>query len=126
MSKVTFNNKNSVFYDSLKASVELYFRKNNIRTTGNFKLYLKALILIPAAIAIYITVVFLNIPPVISVFLCGVFGFTLACIGFNVMHDACHGSYSAKKWINYMMGLSLNCLGGNSFIWKMKHNIIHH
>lgn len=126
MSKVTFNNKNSVFYDSLKASVEQYFRKNNIRTTGNFKLYLKALILIPAAIAIYFAVLFLNIPAVISLFLCGVFGFTLACIGFNVMHDACHGSYSAKKWINYMMGLSLNCLGGNSFIWKMKHNIIHH
>ena len=126
MSKVTFNNKNSIFYDSVKASVEQYFSKNNISTTGNFKLYLKALVLIPSAIALYVTVVFFPVHPALNVFLWGVFGFTLACIGFNVMHDACHGSYSSKKWINYMMGLSLNCLGGNSFIWKVKHNIIHH
>lgn len=25
-----------------------------------------------------------------------------------------------------MMGLSLNCLGGTSFIWKQKHNVVHH
>ena len=53
-------------------------------------------------------------------------GFVLASIGFNIMHDACHGSYSGKSWINNMMGLSLNLLGGNAFIWKFKHNIIHH
>jgi linoleoyl-CoA desaturase len=53
-------------------------------------------------------------------------GFILASIGFNVMHDACHGSYSSKKWVNNIMGLSLNALGGNAFIWKFKHNIVHH
>ena len=25
-----------------------------------------------------------------------------------------------------MLGLTLNALGGNAFIWKFKHNIIHH
>ncbi|MEO7871880.1 MAG: acyl-CoA desaturase [Bacteroidia bacterium] len=126
MYKVTFNNKNSLFYDTIKANVEEYFSKNKISSTGNFKLYLKALVLIPSAIAIYSTVIFFHIHPALSIMLCGIFGFVLACIGFNIMHDACHGSYSKKKWINYMMGLSLNCLGGNSFIWKIKHNIIHH
>jgi linoleoyl-CoA desaturase len=43
-----------------------------------------------------------------------------------VMHDACHGSYSSKKWVNETLGLSLNALGGNAFIWKFKHNILHH
>jgi linoleoyl-CoA desaturase len=42
------------------------------------------------------------------------------------MHDACHGSYSSKKWLNDTLGLTLNALGGNAFIWKFKHNIIHH
>lgn len=42
------------------------------------------------------------------------------------MHDACHGSYSSKKWLNETLGLTLNALGGNAFIWKFKHNIIHH
>jgi linoleoyl-CoA desaturase len=42
------------------------------------------------------------------------------------MHDACHGSYSTKSWVNNILGLTLNALGGNSFIWKFKHNIVHH
>jgi len=42
------------------------------------------------------------------------------------MHDANHGSYSSRKWVNELLGLTLNALGGNNFIWKQKHNIIHH
>lgn len=42
------------------------------------------------------------------------------------MHDACHGSYSSRKWVNELLGYSLNALGGNAFIWKFKHNIVHH
>jgi len=58
--------------------------------------------------------------------LCVLLGIVLASIGFNVMHDACHGSYSSRKWVNDLMGLTLNALGGNAFIWKFKHNVIHH
>jgi linoleoyl-CoA desaturase len=54
------------------------------------------------------------------------FGFVLAGIGFDVMHDACHGSYSKNKTVNEILSLTLNALGGNAFFWKQKHNIIHH
>src|SRR5215204_2247174 len=50
----------------------------------------------------------------------------LVSIAFNVMHDACHGSYSSKKWVNDLLSLTMNALGSNAFIWKIKHNIIHH
>ncbi|HRH67857.1 MAG TPA: fatty acid desaturase, partial [Bacteroidia bacterium] len=126
MAKVTFNNKNSVFYDSIKTKVDAYFKEKNLKRTGNIHLFLKALILIPVAIGIYYTLLFVQIPAIPSLLLCAVLGLTLASIGFNVMHDACHGSYSSKKWVNELMGLSLNFLGGNAFIWKMKHNVIHH
>ena len=42
------------------------------------------------------------------------------------MHDANLGCYSTKKWVNSLMVLTLNALGSNAFIWKQKHNIIHH
>lgn len=126
MAKVTFNNKKSLFYDSVKERVEQYFNDNNIRTTGDNRLYLKALLLIPAALVMYVVLLGVSMNPFIAIALCGLLGFTMASIGFNVMHDACHGSYSSHKWVNETMGLSLNCLGGNAFIWKMKHNIIHH
>ena len=126
MAKVTFNNKDSVFYNSLKTKVENYFRVNKIGVTGNFKLYIKSLTLIPAALGIYLALLFINMNPVIAIVLCTILGLVCSSIGFNVMHDACHGSYSEKKWVNNFLGLSINCLGGNAFIWKMKHNIIHH
>ncbi len=126
MSKITFNNKNSAFYTTLKASVDQYFTTNRLRKTGNWKLYAKSGVLIPSAIVIYISLLFFTIPAVVGILLSCILGLILASIGFNVMHDACHGSYSSRGWVNDLMGLSLNALGGNAFIWKFKHNIIHH
>lgn len=126
MSKVTFNNKKSIFYNTLKANVEQYFASNKIKKTGNWKLYSKTIILIPSAVFLYILLLTTQIPTLLALTLCALLGFILASIGFNVMHDACHGSYSSKKWVNEVLGLTLNALGGNSFIWKFKHNIVHH
>ena len=126
MPKITFNNKNKPFYSALKANVDEYFIQNNIRHTGNWELYSKTAILVPAAIGLYILLLTVSFPVWAGVSLCMLLGFILASIGFNVMHDACHGSYSSKKWVNNIMGLSLNALGGNAFIWKFKHNIVHH
>jgi linoleoyl-CoA desaturase len=50
----------------------------------------------------------------------------MAAIGFNVMHDGGHGSFSRYKWVNELAAYSLNVLGGSSFMWNMKHNVIHH
>ena len=126
MFKVTFDNRNTVFHNELKSSVENYFANKGLKKTGNWKLYTKSVTLIPAAMAIYISLLFLPMHWSLGLLLSGCLGLLLASIGFNVMHDACHGSYSSRKWINNLMGLSLNMLGGNSFIWKFKHNIIHH
>src|SRR6185369_4517016 len=126
MSKVTFNNKNSVFFTALKTEVEQYFRQQKIKRTGNWKLYIKPGILIPSAIALYIILLLLPMSSIVGIFLCAVLGFVLASIGFNVMHDACHGSFSSRKWVNNLFGYTLNALGGNEFFWRQKHNIIHH
>jgi len=126
MPKVTFNNKGSAFFTALKAEVEQYFRQRQIRKTGNWKLYIKTGVLVPSAMALYICLLTVSMPGLLALALSGILGFVLASIGFNVMHDACHGSYSSKKWVNETFGHSLNALGGNAFIWKFKHNIIHH
>ncbi len=126
MPKATYNNKNAVFFKSLKIAVEEYFTNNQLEKTGNWSLFWKTIILIPVAIAIYFIILTVSIPTWMVLVLCGLFGTILAFIGFNVMHDACHGSYSSRKWVNEVLGLSLNALGGNAFFWKQKHNIIHH
>jgi linoleoyl-CoA desaturase len=126
MNKVSFNNSNNIFFQSLKRSVEDYFKTHDLKKTGNWRLYSKSLILIPVAIGIYVSLMVFHIPVAIALILCALLGLTLSSIGFNVMHDACHGSYSSKKWLNSVLGLSLNAIGGNAFFWKQKHNILHH
>jgi linoleoyl-CoA desaturase len=126
MAKIKFHSNDSPFYLSLKENVNKYFKDNKIKQTGNIYLHIKFLTLIPAAIFIYLTILFGKLATVYTLLLCGVEGFLFASIGFNVMHDACHGSFSSKKWVNTLAGYSLNALGGNAFIWKQKHNIIHH
>ncbi|ANE53054.1 fatty acid desaturase family protein [Flavisolibacter tropicus] len=126
MAKVSFNNSNQVFFASLKKAVDTYFRSQQIKKTGNFQLYLKTTILIPTALILYISLLVFRMPAPGSLVLCALLGGVLASIGFNVMHDACHGSYSSKKWVNSLLGLTLNALGGNAFFWKQKHNILHH
>ena len=126
MAKVSFNNKNASYYPSLKTSVDLYFQENQIKKTGDYRLYLKALVLMSVAIFLYTALLVYTLPAVLILAMGGLLGFVLASIGFNVMHDACHGSYSSKKWVNETLGLTLNALGGNAYIWKQKHNVIHH
>jgi len=57
---------------------------------------------------------------------CVSLGLSMAAIGFNVQHDGGHGSYSRHAWINRLAALSLDVLGGSSFLWACKHNGLHH
>ncbi len=126
MAKITFDNRNNLFYQSLKEAVDIYFEKNKFKKTGDWRLYIKTIILISSAIIFYCSLIFLHPPTIVAVLLATALGYTMACIGFSVMHDANHGSYSTKPWLNDLLGLSMNAMGACAFFWKQKHNIIHH
>ena len=127
MSKITFSNKNNEFFQSLKASVDEYFTQNNIKKTGDWRLFSKTIILVASGLALYGSLILVpTMNPWIGILLCMLLGFTLASIGFSVMHDANHGSYSPNTKLNDFLGLSLNVMGASSYLWKQKHNIIHH
>jgi linoleoyl-CoA desaturase len=53
-------------------------------------------------------------------------GFGFACIGFNIGHDAIHGSYSEKRWVNRALSWSFDLMGASSYTWSVAHNVIHH
>ena len=88
MTKVSYLHQRSAFYDTVKMRVDEYYSKNKLSTFGNWKLYFKTLTLIPLAIIIYIAVLRFSLPPFLALTLCSLLGFVMACIGFNVMHDA--------------------------------------
>ena len=126
MARVTFNNRPNPFYTTLKSEVKNYFTEHQIPSTGDRRLYLKTFLFLATALYLYIQVVFFTPVSWIALPMCVLFGINAAFIGFNVMHDGCHGSYSEKDWVNNLMGLTLNVLGSNAFLWKTKHNVAHH
>ena len=127
MAKITFNNNDNRFYQSLKSSVDAYFNENNISKTGDWRLFIKTFVLLGTAITSYMLLMFVTMGVLPAILLSILFGYTCACIGFSVMHDANHGSYSPNQKLNDIVGLiASNGLGASAYFWKQKHNIIHH
>ena len=126
MAKIVFNNKDNSFFTSLKSDVDAYFQNNNIAKTGDWRLFTKTFILWGGAIALYLSLMLLNLGTGINFLMCALLGLFAAGIGFSVMHDANHGSYSTNSKLNDFIGLSANGLGASAYFWKQKHNIIHH
>jgi linoleoyl-CoA desaturase len=121
-----FSSNTVSFHSELKKRANEYFQNSGISHTGNYKLYTKAIILVTSFIAIYIHLVFFTPPVIPAILECLLLGLLTASIGFNVMHDGAHGSFSRRRWLNEIAGLSINFLGANVFLWKTKHNVIHH
>ena len=114
------------FHLELKKRVQEYFATTGKNTTGGSNLVFKGSLLFVLFLTLYIHLVWFTPSIIISLVECAILGTVIASIGFNVMHDGSHGSFSKHRWVNYLAAFSLNILGGNSFMWNMKHNIIHH
>jgi linoleoyl-CoA desaturase len=113
-------------HSELRNRIQEYFDAKGIKPTGNFKLYSKAIILSVSILALYVHLVFFTPVTVVALLECVLMGLVISAIGFNIMHDGGHGSFSTNKTMNKLAGWSANFLGANNFMWNMKHNIIHH
>jgi linoleoyl-CoA desaturase len=47
-------------------------------------------------------------------------------VGFGVMHDAGHGAFSDRRWVNRLFARGLDLIGGNQTLWRTKHGVLHH
>ncbi len=126
MTTPKFNTSSLSVYSELKRGVNEYFAGNGLSRTGDFSLYFKAAILLIAYIAMYIHLVFFTPTVWVAVFECMLLGLLTAAIGFNVMHDGAHGSFSPSTKLNTLAAFTLDLLGASSFMWNTKHNIVHH
>lgn len=114
------------FHTELKKRINDYFESTGKSLSGNSRLYIKAAALVTAFLFLYIHLVFFTPAVFWSVVESVLLGIVVAGIGFNIMHDGAHGSFSRYKWLNTAAAFSLNVLGGSSFMWNVKHNVIHH
>lgn len=118
---------NNEFFRVLKSRVNSYFKENKISKKGGAKMWGKVIF----SIGMYVAPFILLFTPVnfawyMTVALFAMMGLGMSFIGLEIMHDSNHGSLSKRKWVNELLGKSLNLLGGNAEIWKIQHNQMHH
>jgi linoleoyl-CoA desaturase len=89
-------------------------------------MYLKTAIILAVFVSTYVLLVFVADEWWQVVPLAIAFALTIVAIGFNIMHDANHEAYSDRRWINRLMGVTLDVVGGSSYFWRFKHNVFHH
>ena len=124
---IKFSTNRADFFSTLNQRVNEYFKSNNISRYANTQMRIKTVFmfaLYSVPFLLIITGLFTNLWAMLA--LCLVMGFGTAGIGLSVMHDANHGAYSKKSWVNNTVGYSLNVLGAGAFNWKVQHNVLHH
>ena len=126
-STIRFSSAKPEFYSAVNQRVNEYFKSRNLSRNSNAEMIIKTVFMF----SLYVIPYALMISSVVTnawwmLGLCVIMGIAIGGIGLAVMHDANHGAYSNKPWINNFLGLSLNVVGGNAFNWKVQHNVLHH
>jgi len=114
------------FFRTLNKRINDYFKEKQLKKTGNWKLYLKTIVMFSIFLTPYFLILTIEMSQWLQLLLTVVIGVGMAGVGMNVMHDGNHGSFSSKKWVNTLMGSSIYILAGNAFNWKVQHNVLHH
>lgn len=117
---------NSGFFATVRQRVDRYFDTNDISKRANGSMVLKTITYLVTFAGLYLTILLEVFPSWVSLLLAIALGMNMAFIGFNICHDALHGSYSSKKWVNSSLGFLFNIIGANVYVWKITHNKIHH
>jgi linoleoyl-CoA desaturase len=127
LNKVTFTGKSNYgFSAKLKERVEDYFKSNHKSRHANFHMYLKTAFYVLGWIGFYCAVISQQFSEPMMLLMMAAIGFFMAGIGFNVGHDAIHGSYSTSSRLNKIMSSGFELVGASAYTWRIRHNMLHH
>jgi linoleoyl-CoA desaturase len=126
-SKVKFTNPHhSTFFPTVRQRVETYFTQNNLSKNANTAMWVKAVVYLTGFLALYLLILSNMFGLWSMLGLALVLGAFNAFIGFNVCHDAIHGSFSANQKVNQVFSFVFNLIGASPYIWRLSHNVVHH
>src|SRR5438128_2700609 len=89
-------------------------------------MYVKTAILLGGFTVVYTLLVFVDQTWWQGLLLAVLLGLSAAGIGFNIQHDGGHQAYSDHPWVNKLMAMTLELIGGSSHLWRWKHVVLHH
>jgi linoleoyl-CoA desaturase len=89
-------------------------------------MYLKTAVLLGGFATLYVLLVVVAGTWAQGVVLAVLLGLCAAGIGLNIQHDGGHRAYSRHPWVNRLMAMTLELIGGSSYLWRWKHGVFHH
>jgi linoleoyl-CoA desaturase len=93
---------------------------------GRRRLHRKAAMIAVLAVGSYVGLVFLSVALPVRLLFAAILVVALVATATSVMHDGNHGAFSTSTRVNRMAGWSSDLLGASSFLWRFKHNTLHH
>jgi linoleoyl-CoA desaturase len=127
MSNLKFvDHQKSQFYATVRQRVDSYFKDNNLSKNANALMVFKTFFYVGGALTFYCLIISDSFSLPVTLVFAILMGMFAAFIGFNVGHDAIHGSYSSNPQVNKWLGYIFNMVGANDYVWSITHNIVHH
>lgn len=123
--RIRFNRKTAFGVD-LRQEVDRYFADRGLEKRGAAAMYRKAAIVMVWLLASYLVVLFFGSSWPVLLLAAVSSGLAQAAVGMSIMHDGGHRAVSDDRRINRGFALMLDVMGGSSYIWHHKHNVMHH
>jgi linoleoyl-CoA desaturase len=119
-------NGSDAFIKALRKRVDQYFERTGKSPRDCPQMYFKTATILAWFFSAYFLLLFAVHSWWLIVPLAMILGIAIAAIGFNIQHDGGHKAYSNNRYINKLMAMTLDLMGGSSYLWDWKHNTIHH
>src|ERR1041385_7863019 len=124
---IRFGQSNRQFFSTLRMRVDEYFKTNKISKNANGKMVVKTIVMLSLYVIPFLSMIF-NVYTFNAWMILGLYvimGIGMAGVGFSIMHDANHGSYSRNPRINKILSFTMYMLGGSPLNWQIQHNVLH-
>lgn len=127
ITRLKFSNASkSLFMATTRSRVDQYFSDSKTSPHANSAMWLKTFIFLAGFTGLYALVIFGAFSLWITLSLAISLGALSAFVGFNVCHDAIHGSFSSKPVVNKIFSSIFHLLGASPYVWSITHNAVHH
>jgi linoleoyl-CoA desaturase len=114
------------FQRTLRQRVEARVNASGLLRRDCPRMYLKIGVILGAFVLSYCLLVFVAHSWWQALPLGLVLALATAGIGFDIQHDGGHKAVSDHAWINKLAAMSLDLVGGSSYVWRWKHVVFHH
>ena len=114
------------FHRELRRRVDAWFAQTGRSKRDNVAMYVKSAVILAVFFGCYGLLLFAANAWWQVVPLAVLLGLATAGIGFNIEHDGGHNAYSSRRWLNRASAMTLDMIGGSSYLWRWKHAVFHH